>query len=188
VPDLSEMEDALSKRALVVRFWDDRRSFVGYASRTVWDADLAQDIFQEACARFLASKATFFCYEASAKYFYRIIRSLVVDYHKRNRRLLFPGLLPEMVCEPETQWQEDLIIGKLCTATRRLSSDDQRIVAAYICPDLPNLRARSRAVDLPISTFRYQAQRALGRIRKLMNKRTRLISEFQLTRRRRETK
>lgn len=169
MPDVSELEDALSKRALVVRFWNDRRSFVGYAGRILGNADLAQDIFQEACARFLACKARFYCYPASARYLYRTIRSLIADYHKKNRRLVFSGSLPEMVCEPEAQWHEQMLIGNLRRATRRLSSNDRKIVAAYISPDLPNLRARSQATDLPISTFRYQAQRALGRVRKLMN-------------------
>ena len=169
MPDESEPGSVLSKHALVVRFWDDRRSFLGHAYRSLYDHDRSLDIFQEACARFLASNADFHCYEAAASYLHRIIRSLIVDWRRKNQWLLFPGALPEMVCELESKWNDQILFGKLRKATRMLSGKDQKVLAAYASADLPNLTARSRAVNLPISTFRYQAKRAVRRVRKLMN-------------------
>src|SRR5438093_13426104 len=59
---------ALSKSDLVLEFWTFRPGFLNHISQRVSNG-CAEDIFQEACARFLASNAVFVYPQAGTRYF-----------------------------------------------------------------------------------------------------------------------
>jgi RNA polymerase sigma factor (sigma-70 family) len=177
--EVSASDGGLSKTALITRFWRERCAFIGFARRYVFDPGLAEDIFQEACLRFMRCGGRFRCYQAAASYVYRTIRTLIIDWSKQNRRLVFAGSLPEMVCEPEPEWNNRMLIEKLHEATRKLSPYDRRILSIEYFSDLPDLQTKSSCMELPISTFRYQSQRAVHRIRKLMNSKPHLAMKRQ---------
>ena len=162
--------ERLSKNALINLFWSQRRGFLGYTNRFTRDHQKIEDIFQEACLRFLASKAIFYRREAAAKYIYKTIRSLIIDAYRKDRKLVFSDCLPEMIHEPEAQWQDRMVVGRVLKALQSLSPHERQLVAVHLSSDLPDLGRKSRFLNLPPSTYRYQVQRAFRCIRKLMNR------------------
>src|SRR5688572_16762452 len=143
---------ALSKSELILQFRKERRIFLGRLRRGVFDSDAREDIFQEACLRFLASKASFHCPQAAAKYLQLILRSLAVDHLKDRARLKFCAHLPESVCEVQAEWHTRMLIDRLRQESQRLSPTDRQLLATLLDPHQTCLRDRCRSMNLPSST------------------------------------
>jgi RNA polymerase sigma factor (sigma-70 family) len=156
---------AMSKDELVGRFWVERNAFLGYIHRFAFDRGAAEDIFQEACLKFLTSPASFNSFPFAAKYLYRIIFTLSIAHLKSQRRLIYSEKLPEMVCEPEPQWQKEILIKRLHEAAGDLSSRDRQLLAVHLIPGF-HLRDKCLMMRLPSSTYRYQVGRVISKLRK----------------------
>lgn len=177
MPEVSELNGGPSKAALVTQFWRERQTLIGFARKYVYDPDIGEEVFQEGCLRFLRSDTRFKDYLPAAAYLYKIMKSVIIDRHKKNRRLVFPGTLPEMVCEPEPEWHKQLLLEKIERASCLLSGYDRQLIGDCVSSDFSSLKSQSRAYGLPMSTYRYQTQKAFKRLRKLINSKRRLIQK-----------
>ena len=124
----------LSKSELALEFWAFRSRFLGYIRQRVSNG-CAEDIFQEACARFLASEAVFVYPQHGTRYFLEILRSLIADHFERAWRLEYRENVPEPSWNPWPEEEERQLTERVCEAFGRLPSKDQRSLAAYFSPD-----------------------------------------------------
>jgi RNA polymerase sigma factor (sigma-70 family) len=156
---------ALSKDQLIGQFCSHANSFIGYAFRFTHDRDMARDFFQEACLRFLTVSATFRAYPLAAQYICRTIFTLAMENLKKQSRLVFVDRLPEMVCEPEIEWQREMMFEKFREVTETLPLRDSRLLMIHMLPGI-RLREKSKLMGLPTSTYRYQVSRVISKLRK----------------------
>jgi RNA polymerase sigma factor (sigma-70 family) len=155
----------LSKSNLLLEFWEYRSQFLGRIRRWVFSPETAEDIFQEACVRFITSRAVFQYPEASTKYFCRILQNLIFEQRKRSARLEFQDKLPEMVCDPQDEWNREIILDQIHEAMPRLTDRDQRLLADYLNAGQGDLKDVCRAHNLPGSTMRHRMSRIFHRLR-----------------------
>jgi RNA polymerase sigma factor (sigma-70 family) len=164
---VNEQDDqvALSKNDLVQRFYAERYVFLRYIHRFAFKRDVAEEVFQEACLRFLTSPASFQSFPFAASYLYRIIFSIAIALQQRQKRILFIRDPPELVCEAEPQWHQELIIEKLDKAIGCLSLRERQLLDVYLSPQL-KCRQKSKLLNLPPSTYVYQIGRVIAKLRK----------------------
>ena len=127
--------EGLSKPELVLEFWAFRPRFLARIRQRVWSNACAEDIFQEACLKFLASEAVFVYPQAGTRYFCRILRSLIADHFERAWRLEYRENVPEPSWDPWPEEEERQLTERVCEAFGRLASKDQHSLAAYFSPD-----------------------------------------------------
>lgn len=156
------------KAELVDRFWSQRSAILGYIHNFVFNQDEMEDIFQEACLKFLRSPGKFRAFPPAARYLYRIIFTTIISRRRKDRRLLITDRLPEMICEPEPQWLRDLMIQKLRTVVGELSSRDRQLLDVHMIPE-SRIRECSEMAGLPTYTYRYQLKGVISKLRKRMN-------------------
>ena len=130
----ASVDTGLSKSELVLEFWAFRHRFLGYIRQRVSNG-CAEDIFQEACLKFLASEAMFVYPQAGTRYFCRILRSLIADHFERAWRLEYRESVPEPSWDPWPEEEERQLTERVCEAFGRLPSKDRRSLAAYFSPD-----------------------------------------------------
>ena len=127
--------EGLSKPELVLEFWAFRPRFLARIRQRVWSNACAEDIFQEACLKFLASEAVFVYPQAGTRYFCRVLRSLIADHFDRGRRLEYRESVPEPSWDPWPEQEQRRLAELVCEASRRLPAKDRRSLAAYFSPD-----------------------------------------------------
>lgn len=160
-----EAGSPIPKEELIARFWRERAAILGHIWNLVHRWEASEDIFQQACLKFLASPATFTCFLTAAKYFHKTILSLVIDKQQRDSRFVDSDQLPELVCEPEPEWQRQLTAQKVQEAMGLLSSRDQQLLTVYLLPGF-DMKEASSLLDMPARTYRYQLRKAFSRLRK----------------------
>ena len=123
-----------SKTELVLEFWAFRPRFLARIRRRISNG-CAEDIFQEACAKFLASEAVFVYPQAGTRYFCRILRSLIADHFERAWRLEYREHVPEESWDPWSEAEERQLTERVSEAFGRLPTKDRHSLAAYFNPD-----------------------------------------------------
>jgi DNA-directed RNA polymerase specialized sigma24 family protein len=96
----------LSKSDLLLEFWNYRCFFLQRIRKWKCSAEAAEDFFQEACIKFMTSKAVFPHSQAGTRYFCRILQNLIFEHAKRSTWLEYRESLPEIVCEPQEGWRQ----------------------------------------------------------------------------------
>lgn len=142
--------EPLSKRALLRRFAAEEGIFLGYLARTVRESESRRDVFQDACLKFLSAPAVFHAWEPALKYFYRALRSVAFDNERRNRRMRYVAELPEMICEPLTEWHLRLDLERLMAAAALLPPLERAVVSPAASRKFGSLREESRALNLRV--------------------------------------
>ncbi len=160
-----ENQIALPKKELVDQFWAERNAFFGYIHRFGFDRDTVMDIFQEACMKFMKATANFESFPPAAKYLYRIIFNLSVSCLRSQGRLIYSDKLPERICEPEPEWQKELMIESVRQAASNLSSRDRQLLEVHLKIG-PQLQEKSEMMQMPLSTYRYQVVRVISKLKK----------------------
>jgi RNA polymerase sigma factor (sigma-70 family) len=158
----------LSKSGLLLEFCEYRPQFLRRIRQWVFSPETAEDIFQEACLKFLVSPAIFRYPEAGTRYFCQILRSLAIDHAKRMARLEYRAVLPEVVCEPQAAWERGMLLDRVAGALRQLRPADRRLLAAYLNPELGRLRDKCIFLHIPSSTLRYRIHGILDRLRAMV--------------------
>ena len=130
----ASVDTGLSKSELVLEFWAFRHRFLGRIRRRVSNG-CAEDIFQDACVRFLASNAVFVYPQHGTRYFLKILRSLIADHFERGRRLEYRESVPEPSWDPWPKQEKQQLAERVWKAFGRLPSKDQHSLAAYFSPD-----------------------------------------------------
>jgi RNA polymerase sigma factor (sigma-70 family) len=162
-------DEGLSKTDLLKDFLKFRPYFMGRIHHMISDQDTAEDIFQEACLKFLGSAAVFKYPQAGTKYFSLIVRSLALQHLQRSRRLEYRSQLPDMICEPQDAWERDMLLDCISQAVSILPTKDQDLLSMFFRPGL-TLKDKSKALHLPNSTMRHRAGRTIAKIRKMVTK------------------
>ena len=165
--DARNHQVAVSKGDLVGQFYAQRRAFIGYAYRFTANWDAAEDVFQEACLKFLGMPASFPSFPFAAKYLYKTLFCIAVTRQKKQSRLIYSKRVPEMVCEPEPEWQKQIMIDRLCKVTARLSPRERQLLDIHTLPGY-GVREKSKMMLLPLSTYRYRVDRVISKLRKLL--------------------
>ena len=158
----ASVDTGLSKPELVLEFWAFRSRFLGRIRRRVSNG-CAEDIFQEACLRFLASEAVFVYPQAGTRYFCRILRSLITDHFERACRLEYRESVPEPSWDPWPEQEQRRLAELVCEASRRLPAKDRRSLAAYFSPD-----AHGHEPKRSRGTVRRRAHIAVRKLRAMM--------------------
>jgi RNA polymerase sigma factor (sigma-70 family) len=159
--------EGLSKSGLLQEFWKFRRFFLWRIHRLISNPDTAEDIFQEACLKFLTSAAVFKHLQAGNKYFSLILRSLALQHLKSGRRIEYRLQLPEIVCEPQDSWEYNILLAQVSDAVATLPAKDQTLLNTYFRPGL-TLDDKCKVLHLPNSTMRFQAKRTIAKVRKMV--------------------
>lgn len=163
---INASEDAgLSKSDLLLEFWKYHRQFLGRIRKRIFSADTAEDIFQEACIKFMTSGAVFPHPQAGTNYFCRILQNLIIEHIKRLARLEYRESLPEMISDPQTGYERNMLLQSVYEAVRQLPADDQRLLAHYLNADYGDLKELRQELHLPGSTMRYRMSRIFRRLR-----------------------
>jgi DNA-directed RNA polymerase specialized sigma24 family protein len=145
----------------VLEFWTFRPGFLRYISQRGSNG-CAEDIFQEACAKFLASNAVFVHPQPATRYFCRIIQSLIVDHFKRSARLQYGGSVSEPSWDPWPAAEERQLAELVHEAVGQLSEKDRRSLDAYFGADAAgggsghsrrNMRYRARKAVRKLQTM-----------------------------------
>lgn len=157
--------EGLSKIGLLQEFWKFRRWFLFRIRRLTSNPDSAEDVFQEACLRFLSTQAVFSYPQAGTKYFGKILRSVALQQLKRRNRLEYRENLPEIVCESQEDWDWNEALCRLEHAIAALPQKEQRLLSVFFRPGL-TLEDRCKVLRLPNSTMRYRANRTISNLRK----------------------
>lgn len=161
----TSMGEGLPKSDLLLQFWAYRRYFLWRIQRRIFCPETAEDIFQEACIRFMTSGAVFPHPQHATRYFCRVIQSLIVEHAKRAIRLEYRAVLPELCCDPEAEWDQSMLLKSVNDAVEHLSTKDQHLLEVYLDPELGRLRDKCKILGLPNSTMRYRYQRITGKLR-----------------------
>jgi RNA polymerase sigma factor (sigma-70 family) len=168
VSDISEGE-GLSKIGLLNDFLKFRPYFFGQIHRMISDHGTAEDIFQEACLRFLSSVAVFKYPQAGTKYFCLIIRSLALQHLHSGRWIEYRSQLPDAICEPQDAWERNMLLDSVSQAVSSLPDKDQDLLDIFFRPGL-TLEDKCKALHLPNSTMRHRAGKTIAKIRKMVAK------------------
>ncbi len=161
--------EGLSKIGLLHEFWKFRRFFLWRIHRLISNPDIAEDIFQEACLKFLGSAAIFEYPQAGTKYFCVTLKSLALQHLSKGRWLEYRSSLPEAICEPEREWERDILLDRVSEAIAKLPTKDQQLLDMYFTPNL-RLQDKCKALHLPNSTMRHRAGKTIAKIRKMVAK------------------
>ena len=164
----TSMGEGLSKSGLLLQFWSYRQCFLGRIRRRIFNPETAEDIFQEACLKFMTSPAVFRYPQASTAYFCRILRSLTLDHLEQAARLEYCESLPEIVCDPQAEWERGMLLNRVTEAVRHLPAGDQRLLAVYLNPEFGTLRDKCEIMRLPSSTMRYRLRGILCKLRAMI--------------------
>jgi RNA polymerase sigma factor (sigma-70 family) len=159
--------EALSKIDLLQEILPYRRYFLKRINRIILDRDFVEDIFQEACLKFLDSPAIFVHPRAAVKYFFLIVRSLALQHMRVGRWLHFCPNLPVVVHDPRTTWEADILQDCVSQAISSLPEKDQDLLAMLFRPGL-TLEQKCQALHLPNSTMRYRAGKAIAKVREMV--------------------
>jgi RNA polymerase sigma factor (sigma-70 family) len=165
--EITSKGGGLSKIGLLSEFWNFRRCFLWRIRRLIRNPAAAEDIFQEACLRFLSSPAVFKHPEAGTRYFCVTLRSLTMQHFKRARRLEYREELPELICDPQAVWDRNILLDRISQAIARLPAKDRDLLDMFFEPSL-TLEDKCEALQLPNSTMRYQAKRTIAKVRKMV--------------------
>ena len=157
--------EGLSKSDLILQIWAYRPWYMGRIRRWIFNQETAEDIFQDACLKFMSSGAVFVMPQAGTRYFCRILQNLIFEHAKRAARLEYRESLPELVCDPQGGWERDMLLDQVAEAVRHLPADDQRLLTVYLNPECGRLKDKCKILGLPNSTMRYQFKGILGKLR-----------------------
>jgi RNA polymerase sigma factor (sigma-70 family) len=160
--------EGLSKSDLVVQIWAYRPWYMGRIRRWIFNQETAEDIFQEACLKFIASEAVFLHPQAGTRYFCRILQNLIFEQGKRVARLQYRKTLPERVCDPQEEWNREMLLNRVYEAVRQLPANEQRLLDDYINSGYGDLKELRQVFHLPGSTMRYRISRIFRRLRTMI--------------------
>ena len=121
-----------------------------------------------ACIKFMTSGAVFPHPQAGTSYFCRILQNLIIEHIKRSARLEYRESLPEMINDPQTGYECDMLLQGVYEAVRQLPADDQRLLANYLNADYGDLKKLQLTFHLPGSTMRYRMSRIFCRLRRMI--------------------
>ena len=152
----------LSKSELVIEFWAFRSRFLARIRRRT-SHGCAEDIFQDACVRFLASNAVFVHPQHGTRYFLEILRSLIADHFERAWRLEYRENVPEPSWNPWPEEEERQLTERVCEAFGRLPARERRAIAAYFNPD-----AAASGPGLSRGNMRHRARNAVRKLRAMV--------------------
>ena len=158
----TSVDTSLSKSQLLLEFWVFRPRFLARIRRQVSNA-CAEDIFQDACVRFLSSNAVFVHPQHGTRYFCRILRSLIADHFERGARLQYRESVPEESWDPWPEEEERQLTERVRDASRRLPAKDRRSLAAYFGPD-----AAGNGPGLSRGNMRHRARGAVRKLRAMV--------------------
>lgn len=137
-------------------------AFVGFVRRRVGDASLAEDLVQDALAKAVAHVDDLRDDERAEAWFYRILRTVVADLHRRR-----PGPMPlsqepaadETVAAEADQATACACLGDLVEALEPTQRDAVRLV------DLDGMDSAAAAAALGITENNLKVRRHRGRVR-----------------------
>lgn len=158
----------LSKSTLLLEFWEHRRQFLRRIRRWIFSPEAAEDVFQEACLKFMTSPAVFRYPAAGTSYFCHILQNLIFEHAKRGARLEYREILPETICDPQDEWHHEMLLHRIQETVCRLPRRDQRLLAAYLNADHGGLKEVCRAFHLPGSTMRYRMSGIFRKLRMMI--------------------
>ncbi len=153
---------------MLAQFWSERPQIFGFVRRYVYSREEREDIFQEACLRFLASQAAFGSMQAAAKYFYKTIRTLIVSHIRQAVRLEFPGTLTEVSYDPHSECENQMLIDRVCEEVANLPHGDRSVFAAQLDADLPSLKDKAETLNLSVRAFRYRRTVTIGKLQRVL--------------------
>jgi len=160
-------ETSVSKTAALSEFWKFRNRFLGRICHQISDHDSAEDIFQDACARFLAADASFAWPQKATSYFCKIIHSLIVDERSRRRRIQYLDDMPELACVVKEDCDRGMLMDRVSRAVRRLPAKDRALLCVWLNPDVPRIKDKCSLLSLTSGNLRYRVGRILPRLRRL---------------------
>ncbi len=143
-----------------------------YLYRRLGNVALAEDLTADVFLRVVEAAGTVrFCQGALAPWLYRLAHNRLVDYFRRNREQPIPDDLPGEHAEASTSVTAlDVDPGALRAALRRLTPDQQQVIALKFLEDWSNARV---AVALGRSEGAVESlqHRALGALRNILEER-----------------
>ena len=145
------------KSELLLQFWAFRRQYLARIRYSVFSQTAAEDIFQEACLKLLASNAVFIYPQKATRYFCRILHSLIMEHRKRAWRLEYRETLPDVSCNPWPEHAERQLAERVCESSLQLSPRDQGLLATFL--------SASGTVTVPRSTMRYRVGKVIKKLR-----------------------
>ena len=157
---------ALSKKALAAQFHTERKKYLGYIRRYIYDSEELQDIFQKAILKFLTAKVVFGHPRIAKTYFYKILSSLSIDHIRKSSRLTFPEILPETACYPQEEWDRKLLMDRVSEATETLSEKDREILKLCLDPGLMRLKDKCSVMRRSTGTVRYHMRKLVQNLRR----------------------
>ena len=153
----------VSKSDLVLQFWTYRRQFLARIHKSVFNTTAAEDIFQEACLKLLASKAVFPCPQAGTRYFCKILDSLIAEHHNRNMLLQYREHLPEVPWDPWESHARQKLAARVCENLALLPTKEQGLLKYHV-----GLKSAGRGRKMPPSTRHYRLGKVLRKLRTMM--------------------
>jgi RNA polymerase sigma factor (sigma-70 family) len=160
--------EGLSKSELVLQIWAYRPWYMGRIRRRIFSQETAEDIFQEACVKFMTSEAVFQRPQAGTKYFCRILQNLIFEQGRGAARLQYRESLPEMICDPQDEWNRGMLLRRVYNAVQQLPDRDQRLLEEYLDADYGDMKELCRALRIPGSTMRYRISRIFRELRAMV--------------------
>lgn len=162
-------ESSVFKTMMLLEFWVHRARFLGRINRRIFNRGMAEDIFQEACVKFLSANAVFPYPQAATGYFWKIIDSLIVNFVLGNRRLQFLENPPERVSEAGLGWYHRMLLEEVMAAVGRLPAKDQQLLATcFFNPDQVRLKDKCGALGLSSGNMRYRLGLVLSKLNRTL--------------------
>jgi RNA polymerase sigma factor (sigma-70 family) len=160
-------ETSVSKAVVLSEFWNYRNRFLGRIRRFTADRDSAEDIFQDACVKFLRTDASFSCPEKATSYFCRIIRSLIADERSRRRRIQYLDDMPELAYVINEDCDRGMLIVRVFRAVRRLPARDRELLRVWLDPEVARIKDKCSLLNFTCGNLRYRVNKIFSRLRRL---------------------
>ena len=143
-----------------------------YLYRRLGDSSLAQDLTADVFLRLVEAAGTpRFCHGALAPWLYRLAHNRLVDHFRRNREVPMPEDLPDTTVDPPSPGAElGIDLGVLRSALRRLTPDQQQVIALKFLEDLSNAQVAA-ALGRSEGAVESLQFRALSSLRRILEER-----------------
>jgi hypothetical protein len=83
-------------------------------------------------------------------------------------RLEYRENLPEMICDPQQLWYQEMLLPSIYAAVRQLPAGDQRLPPGYLNAEHGSLKGVRQGPHLPGSTMRYRLSRIFRELRTII--------------------
>jgi RNA polymerase sigma-70 factor (ECF subfamily) len=143
-----------------------------YLYRRLGNVALAEDLTADVFLRVVEARGTpRFCQGALAPWLYRLAHNRLVDYFRQHRELPMPDDLPDPPDETSpVNPGSEIEPGVLRAALRRLTPDQQQVIALKFLEDWSNARVAA-ALGRTEGAVESLQHRALGALRRILEER-----------------